>query len=385
MTKMKKRLFICLNNVILFLAMVSGLSAAEGYIENNLMKFGLDGGWYMDDSIYIKSLNGKHIYSEVDLSLGFITLGPFITSTDVTINGTLYCTGNVIASGNNVDLGPMAIFGNNFETWLQHQDSPVYGIKQLSSAPGQTLINITSAGDPDTNYIALSLDNQDKVKFYADGRMGIGLSTPPNYSGLETVNSVSVGKEVASGVQYGPKVFFSGTQPNNNSDWIWMRKRRDSLDACHLETAIGDDPSDDPSGSVDFLKIGFTSAGTFYPQHVLRSDGNITHPSDIRFKRDINQIENALSIVLQLNPVIFSWKSDEAKSKHYGLIAQELEAVIPHLVRTHPGKQGFKGIHYDGLYAYLLEAQKEQLAILDEQEKQIDELYKEFNDLKNKL
>jgi hypothetical protein len=61
-----------------------------------------------------------------------------------------------------------------------------------------------------------------------------------------------------------------------------------------------------------------------------------------------------LDILTKLQGVSFNWKSTGNKS--YGLIAQELETVLPELVNT---VDGVKSIAYTALIGILLEAIKE--------------------------
>ena len=88
--------------------------------------------------------------------------------------------------------------------------------------------------------------------------------------------------------------------------------------------------------------------------------------SDINLKENIRPIEDPLNKVLQLNGVEFDWK--ETQQPSVGVIAQELEAVFPELVRT----GDIKSVNYNGLIGVLIEAVKEQ-------QKQIEELKKQIN------
>ena len=87
--------------------------------------------------------------------------------------------------------------------------------------------------------------------------------------------------------------------------------------------------------------------------------------SDKNKKKNVKKIKGALSIVDQLNGVEFQWKDTGVKS--YGVIAQELEKVIPDLVTT--DDKGNKSVNYNGLFGFLINAIKEQ-------QKQIDDLKK---------
>ncbi len=67
------------------------------------------------------------------------------------------------------------------------------------------------------------------------------------------------------------------------------------------------------------------------------SNGNIIRdPSDVRLKEDISTIDEALSTLLQLRGVRYKWRDTErfGEQVEIGFIAQEVEAVLPEVVRT---------------------------------------------------
>jgi len=51
----------------------------------------------------------------------------------------------------------------------------------------------------------------------------------------------------------------------------------------------------------------------------------------------------------------FDWK--DSKRKSAGVIAQDVESILPHLVSTNP--EGKKSVNYGSLTAYLIECVKE--------------------------
>ncbi len=93
--------------------------------------------------------------------------------------------------------------------------------------------------------------------------------------------------------------------------------------------------------------------------------------SDERLKENIQPLQNALKKVTQLRGVSFDFKKD--KKKQIGVIAQEVEKIIPEVVGENP--DGYKGVQYGNLVGLLIEAIKEQ-------QEQIDTLKKEINELK---
>jgi hypothetical protein len=89
--------------------------------------------------------------------------------------------------------------------------------------------------------------------------------------------------------------------------------------------------------------------------------------SDKKKKKNIKKIKNAVDTVNQLNGVEFQWKDNGIKS--YGIIAQELEEILPDLVTT--DDKGNKSVNYNGLFGFLINAIKEQQKQIDALEKKI--------------
>lgn len=84
--------------------------------------------------------------------------------------------------------------------------------------------------------------------------------------------------------------------------------------------------------------------------------------SDKTLKENIDTLKGALSKVLKLHGYTYNFKSsvtgERSPKKHVGLLAQEVEAVLPEAVATNDN--GLKGIAYQNIVALLIEAIKEQ-------------------------
>ena len=74
--------------------------------------------------------------------------------------------------------------------------------------------------------------------------------------------------------------------------------------------------------------------------------------SDISLKENIKSIDNSIDILSKINPVSFNWKENGEKS--YGMIAQEIEKVLPELVLQQ--ENGYKYVAYIQLIALLIDA-----------------------------
>lgn len=83
--------------------------------------------------------------------------------------------------------------------------------------------------------------------------------------------------------------------------------------------------------------------------------------SDARLKTDIVAIQNALDTIEKINGVKFKWNelaTNPDKDKiQVGVIAQEVEAVVPEIVNTND--DGYKSVSYDKLVPLLIQAVKE--------------------------
>jgi endosialidase-like protein len=95
------------------------------------------------------------------------------------------------------------------------------------------------------------------------------------------------------------------------------------------------------------------------------SAGNISGNwvSDARLKKDIAPIEDALDLVKLMRGVSFRWNDERRKgAEDFGVIAQELQPVLPQLV--HHGETSL-GVSYISLIPILIEAVKELASEVD--------------------
>jgi len=90
----------------------------------------------------------------------------------------------------------------------------------------------------------------------------------------------------------------------------------------------------------------------------ILATGNVTAFSDERLKTNIRTVPGALSLVQAMRGVFF----DKDGEPNVGVIAQEMEAVLPEVVRD--GE--YKSVAYGNIVGVLIEAIKEQQAQIDE-------------------
>ncbi len=108
--------------------------------------------------------------------------------------------------------------------------------------------------------------------------------------------------------------------------------------------------------------------------------------SDKRFKKDIRNLNGSLEKVLKLRGVNYYFKQEEfpnrvfGKGKQIGVIAQEVEKILPEVVKT--DDKGYKSVQYSKFTPILIEAIKEQHAEIEKQNKKIDSQADEIEKLK---
>lgn len=176
------------------------------------------------------------------------------------------------------------------------------------------------------------------------------------------------------------------------SNFIGMHNQLGIFNGIGAQSIIGTDfvlglnmnlgITNDAVPSFDAAALNWTEAspnGTFFGK--LDVIGSLTENgtpvdlvSDIKLKKNITPLENCLDKVLKLQGV--EYDRIDLKKHQIGLIAQQVEEVIPDLVEEN--SQGNKVLHYKNLTAVLVEAIKEQ-------QQQIEELKKTVSELSSRL
>ena len=117
----------------------------------------------------------------------------------------------------------------------------------------------------------------------------------------------------------------------------------------------------------DSFGVGTAASGT---TGEIRATNDVTafYSSDRKLKENVKNIENPIEKIQKINGVTFDW-TDEYIKKHggednyfvrkkdVGVIAQEIEEVLPEVVATR--KDGTKAVKYDRICALLIESIKE--------------------------
>jgi hypothetical protein len=171
-----------------------------------------------------------------------------------------------------------------------------------------------------------------------------------------------------------------------------------NLNQTRLDIGYGTQTNQINDADVDmtFLPDGNVGIGTTNPTHRLRVqggpsyfannilvDGTITASGDItafqsvsdaRLKDNVMPLESVEDSLKRLNPVRFTWGSNVTFNPEkigrgdIGLLAQELEAVYPHMVvplRLPSAEETYKGVYYDKMVPVLIKGLQEVMGRLE--------------------
>ena len=88
-------------------------------------------------------------------------------------------------------------------------------------------------------------------------------------------------------------------------------------------------------------------------------NNDVTAFSDRRLKTDISNIENGIEKVMQMQGVYYKRNDQNDAKMKVGVIAQDMETIVPEVVLTANDEMQTKSVDYGKLTAVLIEAVKE--------------------------
>ena len=174
-----------------------------------------------------------------------------------------------------------------------------------------------------------------------------------NYSGISTLGNVRISSGIITATSGIVTYFGDGSELTGTGSTVFNDTTTDQ-EFFPLFTDI-------TTGTITALGIS-TSKLTFNPFTGAITVVDLNSTSDINLKENIHTVENALETVSALRGVSFDWK--ETGKGSYGVIAQELQEILPDLVND--GE--VKSVNYNGIIGVLIEAVKE----LSEEVKEIN-------------
>ena len=252
------------------------------------------------------------------------------------------------AGSNNTAVGYEALTAQNNDTGANTAVGMRAGLA-VSTGYSNTLLGSGSGaslqGGYQNTYVGRDADGaNDRINSTA---VGFGTTAQAN-------NSVTLGNASVDAVYMaqdkGAKIYAGNAQfaaPDNSGHLIvdlWADRGDENADKWRIEI----------EDSADFTIESFTS-GSWVEKLAIANDGTFTGSSsndisDERLKENIKNITGGLDAINKLQGRTFNWKksADMNTRTNYGLIAQEVEKVIPELIYE---KGGIRELTPEVLYS----------------------------------
>ena len=189
---------------------------------------------------------------------------------------------------------------------------------------------------------------------YTFGSLAFSNATIPTNN-----NQLSNGNNYITGITSGNVTSALGYTPYNNTNPSGFTSNAGDITSVN-STAQNGISAGGTSGGVNVSMTGSYS-GDFRVTGEISATADVVayYSSDERLKDNVKVIENASDKVAQLRGVEFDWNDKQTTYEGHdvGVIAQDVEKVLPELVQTRD--DGYKAVKYEKIVGLLIEAIKD--------------------------
>lgn len=257
-------------------------------------------------------------------------------------------------------------------------NSAISRIESRTAGSAQFKGDLAFSTKDGTNYAGSSLKERLTIKH--NGNVGIGITDPTTKMHIKS-NSTVTKPHIKIEEQGNDYARLELTNTVSNAVW-------------HVAGLTNNSPGN------SFLNFYFRSAaGVAKNLMAIRGDGNVyvdgslAHSSDIRLKKDIEDLPYGLTEILQLDPKIYGWKDGRnAGSMSLGLIAQAVQTIIPEIVHEGADSEKTLSLSYTELLPVLIKAVQELKAENDSLKSElkslavnIENMNSDFSELKDQI
>ena len=195
-----------------------------------------------------------------------------------------------------------------------------------------------------------------------------GVYTTQSYSNPAFIASLAYGKLTGA-----PTIPTLTSQLTNNSGFItgtpWTSYGYVTSSGV-TSLATGNGLTGGTVTSTGTISMSGSYNGNFSTSGTLTAGGDVIANSDRKLKENLEKIENALSKVRQITGYTYTRNDlDDKTKRHTGVIAQDVEVVLPEAVDEN---NGIKGVAYGQMMGLICEAIKELDDKLEEIKKHLD-------------
>jgi hypothetical protein len=203
--------------------------------------------------------------------------------------------------------------------------------------------------------LTFGTNDTERMRITSGGNVGIGTTSPTQKLTISSEESAKI--RIGGGTSQNGILFNSlGVSGGNAPEFYIYNGNTNNAPGFSLYDITNSNWRFTVTNGGNFL-IGTTSDNgeRLYVSGSIRATGNITANSDLTLKKNLKLVDNPIDKLNQLNGYLYQWKEND--EYQYGVIAQEVEKILPHAVQT--GNNGIKGVAYNQLIPVMIEAIKE--------------------------
>ena len=317
----------------------------------------------------------------------------------LSIDSQFKCSDPIFMIGDGIDVNTRSnsfVIQKNGQTAIGY-DSPT-GMLHISDALG----TLNNGGTLDPTRATLLLgDTSGGLAFDQNQIESIGSPLYVNFNSAEDFNLVNGGGQVGIGLSNpSDKLHVSAAA---GEDAVRVQVGGTTAFRVHDNLGVSLGANLNPPANGLYVQGESIINGVLRPNNDGASDlgsplrkwgdiyaiNGVIQTSDARLKTNILPIAYGLSTVLSLQPVSFNWKADQAAETKLGLLAQEVQNLVPEVVKGSPNEEIPLGMQYSDLIPVLIQAIQDQQQIIDafqeksqKQEEEIADIRKELATLK---
>ena len=306
-----------------------------------------------------------------DLSVGgVITVAGGLSLTNIAASGNLTVSGNTPTSGN-ISAGRNITASGNVGIGVT---SPTNRLNIASDVP---YTNLTSASLRTSAQLHIKQATTSGSLYIANG-----------YTGGVGTGSVIQSSDYFSGSDHGTTLFLNplGGNVNFGSGSVNFGSAPVNLGSGSVTFSSNTwHSSSDGHPRFYFVNNGETHFGSGNGRFTFRNSaqtvdtiiidnagnfttiGNVTITSDARVKTNIVEIDSPLEKIMKMRGVYYNRTDDTnvTPARHLGVIAQEVETVLPEVVLTDTSEAKHKSVAYGNIVALLIEGMKAQQSTIE--------------------
>jgi hypothetical protein len=262
----------------------------------------------------------------------------------------------------------------------------------LTLNPGSGTINNMSIGASSASSGSFtSLSASGNFSYNGNGTLGNATSDTHTMNGILNINrglinlygtanpSITFNGSSDAGVDAEIRATPEGLdfREPEDSNKIWFQIKDDT--GCNINVGsfqmAGSDVIDSSKNMTSIRCIGVNTADPNVAGRITATENIISNTSDKRLKTNVKNIDSALDKVMSLNGITYNWNETaiaagfNAEVEEVGLIAQEVQAILPQVIHDAPFDRGEEGesisgenyitLQYERIVPLLVEAIKE--------------------------